>query len=360
MQKGRAKHVFPGAITPQGFFSYYSYIIDLETAYKTVVIKGGPGVGKSTFMKKIGSEMQDRGFDIEYMHCSSDNNSLDGVVIPKLGYAFLDGTAPHVVDPKYPGAVDEIINFGEFWNEDGIREHKDEVIHDSKAATQFFTRAYKFLKAAWAVYEDSAVINGWALEKGKLNALAMELINELFGEKPAADVEGKQRRLFGSAITPDGFRNYLDSVLDQRRVYEIKGGLATGEDILLDKINNAAIERGYYVEAYFCPLNPNKIEHLVIPGLDISFMTSNAYHSASVPKYIIIDIKQYQKKDILDKYNDDLIQNHEEFDNLLSIALLSVSRAKAVHDRLETYYVPNIDFNAINKCLEKTLSGLPK
>jgi len=38
--------------------------------------------------------MVERGYDVEFMHCSSDNNSLDGVVIPSLKIALLDGTAP--------------------------------------------------------------------------------------------------------------------------------------------------------------------------------------------------------------------------------------------------------------------------
>ena len=96
MQKGIIRHMFPGGNTSRGFFSYYSHILSQEAARRIFVIKGGPGVGKSTFMKKIGSELLERGYDIEFMHCSSDNNSLDGLVIPELGIAMIDGTAPHV------------------------------------------------------------------------------------------------------------------------------------------------------------------------------------------------------------------------------------------------------------------------
>lgn len=38
--------------------------------------------------------MVEKGFDVEYHHCSSDNNSVDGVVFPQVGVAFIDGTAP--------------------------------------------------------------------------------------------------------------------------------------------------------------------------------------------------------------------------------------------------------------------------
>ncbi|NLL04572.1 MAG: ATPase [Clostridiaceae bacterium] len=95
MSKGKIRHMFLGGNTSQGFFSYYDYILSQEEATRIICIKGGPGVGKSTFMKKIGKEMEDRGYDVEYMHCSSDNNSIDGVVIPAIKVALLDGTAPH-------------------------------------------------------------------------------------------------------------------------------------------------------------------------------------------------------------------------------------------------------------------------
>lgn len=358
MPNGKIKHVFPGGNTSLGFFSNFNYILDLEETVKMILIKGGPGVGKSTFMKKIGYAMLEKGYDIELMHCASDSNSLDGVVIPELGYALIDGTAPHVLDPKYPGAVDEIINFGDFWNEDGIRVHKEDIINDTKAAGKFSSRAYRYLKAALSVYEDSAVIYDWALHKGELNILASELVEELFKDKTPARKEGKQRCLFASAITPEGFRNYLDSIITVGKVYEIKGRLGTGEEKLLEKIKNAAIEKGYNVEAYYCAFKPDKLEHLVIPGIDAAFTTSNAYHRSKVKKQSSIDMQQYLDREVLDEYSDCLHQNQEEFDNLLSIALLNISKAKAIHDRLETYYIPYIDFKAIDLCFEKTLAKI--
>jgi len=107
MAKGRLVKVFPGGNTAYGFHSFYDYIIEPD-ATRIFVIKGGPGVGKSTFMRKIGETLLEQGFDCEYHCCSSDNGSLDGLVIPAIRVALLDGTAPHVVDPKNPGAVDEI------------------------------------------------------------------------------------------------------------------------------------------------------------------------------------------------------------------------------------------------------------
>lgn len=96
--KGKLKKVFPGGNTSQGFYSFYDYIIEPD-ATRIFVIKGGPGVGKSTFMRKIGEAMLEKGYDVEFHCCSSDNDSLDGIVIPSIRVAMLDGTAPHGVVP---------------------------------------------------------------------------------------------------------------------------------------------------------------------------------------------------------------------------------------------------------------------
>lgn len=146
----KVRHYFPGGNTTRGFFfSYYDHILTQEEATRIICLKGGPGVGKSTYMKRIGKAMEEKkGFEVEYMHCSSDPNSLDGVVMPQIKVALLDGTAPHVVDPKNPGAVDEIIHLGDYWNEEGIRKNRDQILLVNKAVGKLFGRAYRYLKAA--------------------------------------------------------------------------------------------------------------------------------------------------------------------------------------------------------------------
>lgn len=358
MPMGRIRHMFPGGNTSQGFFSYYHYILPQEEARRIFIIKGGPGVGKSTFMKKIGQEMVSRGYDVEHMHCSSDNNSLDGLVIPALKVALIDGTAPHVVDPKNPGAVDEIIHLGDYWDETGMVRNRAAILRTNREVGRLFARAYRYIKAAASVYEDSGVIHGWALNHGKLNKLGDEWVRELFADTPVADAVGKMRCLFASAITPDGYKNYLDSIINTEKVYEIKGEQGTGTEKLLEKLKQAAVERGVAVECYYCPLHPEKLEHLVIPGLDVSFTTHNPYHQVDIAKYRKIDLGAFLDDRILEDYKDVLEFNRGEFDHLMTAAIRTIGKAKAIHDDMEKYYIPNMDFEAVQQCLEATLDRI--
>ncbi|MCX7843506.1 MAG: PRK06851 family protein [Clostridia bacterium] len=358
MPKGRIKHVFPGGNTSLGFYSYYEYILSQEEATRIIVIKGGPGVGKSTFMKKTAADMADRGYDIELMHCSSDNNSLDGVVIPEIKVALLDGTAPHVVDPKNPGAVDEILHLGDFWDEDGIRKNREEILKCNKEVGRTFARAYRYIKAAAAVYEDTAVINSWAMDNAKANAEASRVIGDLFVDRGLAVKEGKVRKLFASAITPDGFKNYLDTILTADKIYVLKGQQGTGTEKLLEKVKQAALERGSNVEAYYCALIPTKLEHLVVPDMKLAFTTFNDYHNTEVEAFEEIDFDEFMDPQVLKEYQEVLDYNRCTFKALMNRAVSTINKAKAIHDIMEQYYIPNMDFEAVQRCWESTMARI--
>lgn len=90
---------FLGANAPDGFYSLYPELIDLERARAVYILKGGPGCGKSTLMRRVGERMEQAGLETEYILCSGDPDSLDGLVLPQLETAIVDGTAPHAAAP---------------------------------------------------------------------------------------------------------------------------------------------------------------------------------------------------------------------------------------------------------------------
>lgn len=86
---------FLGANTPSGFYSLYDQLIDPDEARRVYLLKGGPGCGKSSLMRRVAQAMEEKGASVEYIACSGDPDSLDAVVFPALNTAIVDGTAPH-------------------------------------------------------------------------------------------------------------------------------------------------------------------------------------------------------------------------------------------------------------------------
>lgn len=91
---------FLGGNTPSGFYSLYHQLSDPERMRALYIIKSGPGSGKSTLMRRVERHAQAMGLETEEVLCSGDPDSLDAVILPQLGAAVVDGTAPQGVVPE--------------------------------------------------------------------------------------------------------------------------------------------------------------------------------------------------------------------------------------------------------------------
>ena len=75
----KVTNFFVGANSGAGFQNLFGQMVDLENTYDFILLKGGPGVGKNTFMREIGRSMEQAGTIVEYLWCSGDPDSLDGI-----------------------------------------------------------------------------------------------------------------------------------------------------------------------------------------------------------------------------------------------------------------------------------------
>lgn len=358
MRQGSERHLFPGNNTPRGFYSYYHYILPQHEANHIFCLKGGPGVGKSTFMKRVGRRMQERGYAVEYLHCSSDPGSLDGVVIPELRVSLIDGTAPHVVDPKNPGAVDEIINLGEYWDLEGIKQHKEKVIAVNGEVGRLFRRAYHYLGAAKALYDDIIEIYERATDLSGVIKESEHIKDEIF-TKPVSDKLGKVRKQFASAITPDGVIDYLNTLFDHTyHVCAIKNHWGIGVSKLLKRISDEAVIRGMDTELYYCPFEPDKkIEHVIIPSIKRAYVTVNDYYTVE-RKNSVIDLRQYTNNSLLDSCREAIHFDTKHFEVLLDEGVATIHKAKRTHDDMEKYYIPYMDFDKEKEKMEEIVQRI--
>lgn len=349
---GHVRKVFPGGNTAYGFYSFYDHIASPD-ANRIFVIKGGPGVGKSTFMRKIAETVQNRGFDVELHCCSSDNNSLDGVYIPALDVALIDGTAPHIVDPKNPGAVDEIVHLGDYWDEAGMRSSRGEILTLNREVGRLFRRAYAYLAAAriFLIEVESYYQDTGALDLGGLHRVAMTLIDDIFGSAQPQPRAPKDRHLFATAITPDGPVNYLDTIVGHlARRYIITGDDGTEKTTVISRVLDAAIMRGFDVEVFHCALDPKKVDHIVIPALGVAVINEvepHFYPPQDGDK--LIDTMQYVDTSIQEAYLGERTRAREMYREAFGQAVWFIRKAKTIHDEMEKYYVPNMDFVKIEK-----------
>lgn len=339
---------FLGANTPQGFVSFFDELYNPYQNSRAYIIKGGPGTGKSTFMKKLADECDRRGFDTERVYCSSDPSSLDGVIVPALYVAVGDGTAPHVMEPKFPGASENIINTGDFWDKKALYDHAEEIRALTLENSLHHRRSARYLAAAGSINDETLRLSGEYIDRDKLEGFALRLASrELPKIKNAPP--GKKSKRFISAISPKGLI-FLDKSIEENctRIIGIEDEYSPASSLLADRLGELAVARGYDVIFCHCPMKPKMpCEHIIIPGANLAFVTLKSTHRIEVPVDRIIHSCRF----FTDGYKTGVAtyrMNRRLITELTREAVISLKRAKEVHDRLEKIYSAAMNFDALD------------
>lgn len=355
--KNVIRDIFPGGNTPLGFYSYYNYILPQRKAQKIFCIKGGPGVGKSTLMKELADVFIGRGENVDIFRCSSDPDSLDGILLRNRNVAVVDGTSPHIIDPVNPGAVDEIVDLGRFLDTDGLKQEKDKIISCGEMISGMFTAAYGYLKRASVLYEHIGEMldNTVCSYNDCINKTVMSYAGQGTGK-------GEKRKFFAGAITPDGIKSCIKSLcgnIDNIFVVNASVGAATGR--ILEGISDSLACSGFDVEEFYCPMKPDgKPEHIVSEAAGIAVFTVNEYHGTELFKEnrtVIFDDSEAEKSMkgfSRDMYNKMKMQIRGDIEDAVSM----LREAKEMHDVLESYYIRNIDFKRIKKVKREIIAKI--
>ncbi|MDQ6595252.1 hypothetical protein E2K98_03270 [Bacillus salipaludis] len=347
---GKVKNYFAGGNTARGFHSLYDS--NLQGLDRLFILKGGPGTGKSSLMKKIGNEWLEKGYNIEFLHCSSDNNSIDGVIIPALKVGIVDGTAPHVIEPQAPGAVEEYINLGEAWNSQKLRFHKNKIQRLTNQISESFQTAYATFNEALDIHDDWEKIYIGSMDFKKADQLTNKLIENFFGKMKLNKKSDIRHRFLGAA-TPMGAVDFVPNLTEEiTKRYFIKGRPGSGKSTMLKKLAAAAEERGVDAEVYHCGFDPNSLDMVILRELGIAIFDSTAPHEyfPSRDGDEIIDMYELLIEPGTDEiYADFITEISGKYKTKMTEATSYLAKAKDLHDELEEIYVSAMDFTVVEK-----------
>lgn len=312
---------FLAANSGQGFFSLYDAFPG-EGQFLHI-IKGGPGTGKSGFMRRIRAAAQAKGLDTVSVLCSGDPDSLDGLWVPALGQAWVDGTAPHVREPRLFGADADYVNLGHFCRLPLGDADRARALALNRAYKDKYSAAYAQLEAAAALEANEELQDAQvAQEEGRRVRTILDAHPDRAGK---ASVEKR----FVSAISCRGSLFLGDSVNSLcKQSYHLRGGSAVLEQA-------AALAKRKSSRVILCPrpLRPGQLEAVLLPELSIALLRAPA--ALMVPD------------------GERLLSGEA-----LNAAMDALREAKALHDELEAVYRPYIDFDALTAFTDEYVAGL--
>lgn len=357
------RHLYPGGNTCYGFYSFYDYMVITSRVKRKVILKGGPGTGKSTFMMKLGRAFADRGHKVEYHWCSSDNESLDGVVVGEQEVCILDGTSPHVVDPLYPGAVDEIINLGQYWQSATLQAHHPQILDLTERISLCFTRAYLRLQESKLALEEwksccQEVLDETAVRRNILG-LCSDFVSASVRE------EGPLRHLFAGAITPVGPVTRVESIItDKYRIYAVKGSPGSGKERLMKHTLEMIEMEGWAAEIFHNPFDPQEIDIIHLPSsqavlIDVTGHPIDYLQRLNSPRFKrMLDFDQLLLADKLAPLIPVIEKARHRFQIGINDSVAWIQSAHSLHDELEEAYMGAMDFSALDEAGAKLFSDL--
>lgn len=346
----RFRYFFAGGNTSKGFVHYYDSI--LEGLDRVFILKGGPGTGKSTMIRRIAEQSAKRVDEIWLLPCASDPDSLDGVIIPAWKAAVVDGTAPHVIEPKLPGAVEEYVNLGEAWNSQILIKQKERIASLQEQVKDAYDQAFDGFSRALQVHDDWEEVYIRRMDHQEADKLTEELIHQFFAGIQLDKKPHVAHRFLGAA-TPKGAVDFIPNLTeDIGRRYFIKGRPGSGKSTMLKKVASAAQSKGLDTEVYHCGFDPNSIDMLIIREADIAIFDSTAPHEHFPERDgdELIDMYSRCFAPGTDEANAEAIATYSaQYKELMKQSTKQLARAKELRDQLEQIYIGAMDYTVVNQ-----------
>ena len=330
----------------KGFYSLYD-AFPPEGSFLHI-IKGGPGTGKSGFMKRIAAAAAARGMDTELIYCSADPDSLDGLYIPTINQAWMDGTAPHTRDAALFAVDSDYVNLGAFCRRPLKSADAARAMELNREYKQLYASAYKYLAA------EAQVANAYEaepLEREQLEPLGDMIADIIAGEQRGRKKgNGRQSYRFISAISGSGklcLENTVKKLCKQN--YSFSEPLHAHQ--LLSLVAQMARERG--LRAILCPepLRPDMLEAVLLPELELCFGRADPEQGRGG---LEVSFGREPRR------SNDRQQEQAIRESLRTQATARLKQAKKLHDDMEAVYRPYMDFAALDDYTEDCIDSIFK
>lgn len=343
-----APKFFLASNSADGFINGFKNAFEPKDGWRVYLIKGGPGTGKSSFMKRVAQSFLAFGEEVETAACSSDPDSLDAVLLKGKKIAIFDATAPHVLDPAYPGVCEEILNFGEFWNTEKLLPYSKDILNLTDLNKALHIKAQRIISAIGQLKRNQMKTSLIATDIDKTFSFAASLAARYI---KCFDAKGKERVVYLSAITPEGevfYGETIEKLCKEKIVLVDEYG--TVSNIILSCIRDYALKNGAEIITVKNNLLPaEQIDHIIIPKLAIAFCSQRGEMAWGKERVRRIHASRFMDREILKESRAKTSFGRRLEKELIKAAVQTLSEAKTVHDKLESFYIKAMDFQLLNE-----------
>lgn len=341
-KRGKIRYAFVSSYTSQGFYSFIPQLVnDLKKVY---VLKGAPGTGKSTFVRMVGEVMFQQGYDVEFWLSSHDPVTPDGVYLPQLDAAIINGSLPQPLEPRYPEIKEFIINLGDYLDRAAVGENYHEIIDRFDHIEALQMRIGGTLQEASRVKEEIRKANSAHLNLEKIDQLVQKMSARIMENRPG------EKHYFAGTITSEGLVDYIENLsADCKERYIFEGPVGSGKSTVIQELVREAKQRGYFLEYYHCGLEVDYLIMVVIRNLQVALIDAGPVKIRTKPGDTVMDMTE-----CLDRCDSDdvAIKNSQalrRYEALLLQAQQELEKIRHTNREIKKVYTPAMDFDRLDR-----------
>lgn len=295
-------------------------------------------------MRRIINKISEKGYAYEAIICSGDAKSLDGVFFPAMGIAFVDGTAPHAMEPKYPLAVECYLPLTQFADDAALSRERGTVIGLQTALREDYAHLTRVLSAVKSLQDEQYGMIFSLTAQETIRRRARGIIRREIKKGTGA----KLHKRFLNALSAEGEKVLWESVQGMaEQVYELQDSYHQAHT-LLAPVLAAALEAGQEVYACYDTCAPeSRLKHLILPDLRLAFVSATVKEPYPNEPYRRIRFDACIPADIIRQNRLRLRFLRKTEAALKQDACEILAGIADKHDALEAVYNPHVDFAGV-------------
>lgn len=341
---------FAASNSAEGFKNYYGECFD--RADRLYIIKGGPGTGKSTLMRRVADIATSKGMYTERYFCSSDHTSFDGVLFYNGDewVGMLDGTAPHPYTPKFPGLREQTVDTGKFWDREKLKQSEEKIRYLCSEKSRCYNSAYSYLRACGNLSEAYASYTPCKVNSEKISRTVGNLIRQANG-----DGARTQLPALVNCIGMLGAAHFETFERSAEKIYVLcgeDGARTVGARSFLNEVCKSAAARGCSVRLAYDPIYTGELDGVFVENQKLWFVKQSAINGADEKyreKIKRVNMQRFIKEQSGGIYIKEKKHCKKLCDMCVEGARKSLALAGERHFELEEIYKSAMDFGGLEK-----------
>jgi len=329
---------FLSSHTSQGYYSFLEG--NIKNLKHIFILKGGSIQIRSQVIRNIGIKLADRGNDVELLHGVDNPDILEGIIIPDLELALVDGENHYDGEPYISEMKGLLLDLNDFRDEEKLKIYQSKINDLKEQINVNMELVYENLQEAQKVLRIFS-FQGPSINKSQVQDIVEKIVKSLFTLK-----QGTMRHRFAECMTGRGKINYYNNLLENIKYKYFLNGIGyINAGSILNFIARVAVKCGLIVDVYHNYLDPEIIELLILPEMSLG-IGAKAFLEGFQEIMIFENIQN--SKFITESQTDNTFKAY------LTEGIQRLAEVQELSEQLGDLYQAVFDFNQIEN-LEKEL-----